>query len=87
MSEDLKNKIVNWLLQQGVSTVLLCAILSFMAYGIVFLVPTHLELIQKGYEKNASQFTNSLDAVVQSHDRDREMFLRMIDGKSFGNGT
>lgn len=81
MSDDTKNKILNWLLQQGVSTVLLCAILGFMGYGIIWIVPSHLELIQRGYEKNASQFTDALDNVVAAHERDREMFLRMLDSR------
>ncbi len=82
MSDDTKNKIINWLLQQGVSTVLLCAILGFMVYGIIWIVPAHLELIQRGYEKNPAQFTSALDNVVAAHERDREMFLRLLGARS-----
>jgi hypothetical protein len=85
VSEKTKERFVEWLLAQGVSTLLLCAILCAMGYGIFELVPDHLNMIQEGYQKQAVELTRSLEAVTSSQDREREyharereMYLRML---------
>ena len=89
MTQKTYERIVDWLLTQGISTVLLCAILAFLGYGIVYMVPAHLEQIQGGYrevtnqttqslEKTTGEFTRSLDKLVESHDKERDMFIEWI---------
>lgn len=73
-----RSKLIEWLLQQGVSTILLCAILVFLGYGIIVLVPSHITLIQQGYEKNAASLEKTMEKVVQSHEQDREFFSQML---------
>jgi hypothetical protein len=85
--EDTKKTIITWLGQQGISTILLCCILGFIGYGIVVLVPTHLTMIQDGYEKNAATLSRSLEKIADSHDKDREMFMRMITDRNFRPGA
>jgi hypothetical protein len=83
-SESIKERLIEWLLQQGVSTILLCCILAFMGYGIIYMVPAHLEMIQSGFQKNAQELSRSIEMLAASHDRDREMFLRMLGTREVG---
>jgi len=84
-----KKQILLWLKDQGISTILLIAILVFIGYGVVVLVPYHISMIQEGYEKNAATLSRSLDKMADSHDKDREMFMRMLNDRPvrFGSGS
>lgn len=77
-----KKRILEWLAAQGISTILLICILGFIGYGVVVLVPSHITQIQKGYEVNAETLSNSLEKIAESHDKDREMFMRILTDKS-----
>jgi hypothetical protein len=77
-----KKRILEWLAAQGISTILLICILGFIGYGVVVLVPGHITQIQKGYEVNAETLSKSLDKIAESHDRDREMFMKILTDKS-----
>jgi hypothetical protein len=76
-----KKKLLEWAASQGISTILLIAILGFIGYGVVVLVPSHIKLIQDGYEKNAATLSKSLEKMADSHDKDRDLFMRIISGK------
>jgi hypothetical protein len=73
--------VVEWLFQQGVSTVLLCAILAFLGYSVIFIVPTHFDQIEKGYGRNAEITAKAIEAIAASHDRDRQMFIDLLSGR------
>jgi hypothetical protein len=80
--EMTKKRILEWLASQGISTILLICILGFIGYGVVVLVPSHIAQIQRGYEVNAETLSNSLEKIADSHDKDREMFMRILTDKS-----
>ena len=81
MTIDTKEAIIDWLKQQGVSTVLLCAILAFIGYGVVFLVPVHIEMIKDGYQEITDRHAITVEKIVESHDRDRQMFVDLLNGR------
>lgn len=81
MTIDTKEAIVDWLKQQGVSTVLLCAILAFIGYGVVFLVPVHIEMIKDGYREISERHSATVEKLVDSHDKDRQMFVDLLSGR------
>lgn len=81
MTDNAKEKLIDWLFSQGVSTVLLFAILAFLAHGVVVLVPTHIKQIEEGYGRNAEMMSRSLDKISDSHDRDRQMFIDLLQGR------
>lgn len=82
VNATLREAVLNWLLQQGVSTVLLLLILVALGYGVPnYVVPA----IQKGYEQNSKSLERSLEmsitardrelkVIMEAHDRDREAF-------------
>jgi hypothetical protein len=78
---DTKEAIIDWLKQQGVSTVLLCAILVFIGYGVIFLVPVHIEMIKDGYKEITDRHAVTIEKIVDSHDRDRQMFVDLLNGR------
>ena len=85
MTQDAKEKLFDWLFSQGVSTVLLCGILAFIAYGVVFLIPAHNDQIEQGYGRNALIVSKALEAMALSHDRDRQMFVDLLSGRQLEN--
>ena len=85
MTQDSKEKLFDWLFSQGVSTVLLCGILAFLAYGVVVLIPAHNDQIERGYGRNAEIMARSLEAITLSHDRDRQMFVDLLSGRQLAN--
>jgi hypothetical protein len=82
---ETKEKVLEWVFQQGVSTVLLCGILAFMGYAVVFIVPTHIDQIEKGYQRNAEITAKAIEAIASSHDRDRQMFVDLLNGRLPGS--
>ena len=84
MTQDTKDRILEWVFQQGVSTVLLCGILVFIAYAVLKVAPIHIQQIEDGYQRNAEILNKSLERLADSHDRDREMFIQLLNGRQIG---
>ena len=84
MTQDTKDRILEWVFQQGVSTVLLCGILVFIAYAVLKVAPIHIQQIEDGYQRNAEILNRSLERLADSHDRDREMFIQLLNGRQIG---
>jgi hypothetical protein len=82
MTIETKERILEWVFQQGVSTVLLCGILAFMGYAVIFIVPSHIDQIEKGYQRNAEITAKAIEAIAASHDRDRQMFIDLLNGRT-----
>ena len=78
---DWKTLAVKWLVSQSVPTVLLCAILAFLGYVFVYLVPEHLSAIQDGYERNAASLEKSVDKLVSSHEKDRALWIDLLNSR------
>ena len=75
---DWKQTAINYAVSQGPSFILLTAIMVFLAYATIELVPKHLETINKGYERNAATLKDPVETIVKSHERDRELFEKII---------
>ena len=75
-SKTIWEAICRWLLRQGFNDVLLFAILATIAYmgwyAITTAIPSHLEIIQTGYDRLS-------DRLTAEHGRDREAFEKAID--------
>lgn len=84
MTQDTKYRILEWVFQQGVSTVLLCGILVFIAYAVLKVAPIHIDQIEQGYQRNAEILNKSLERLADSHDRDRQMFIELLNGRQIG---
>lgn len=85
MTIETKEAIVDWLKQQGVSTVLLCVILGFLGYAVVFLVPEHIRMIKEGYKEVAEVQSATIVKIVESHNNDRQMFVDLLNGRQLAN--
>lgn len=63
----------DWLFAQGVSTVLLCAILAALAYcgnyAVKTAIPAHLKQIQDGYLDAAKEHKETVKDLNSSHER------------------
>lgn len=79
---SLKSRALDWLFQQGVSTVLLAAILGLLAWGGKYMlehaIPDHLRSIQEGYEHNASNLKDVMDAHIKHSDRERALLIELL---------
>lgn len=73
-----KYTLINYAARQGPIFTLLLMVLMFLGYCVIYVVPTHLETISKGYEKNATILKESVEILAKSHDRDRELFEKMM---------
>jgi inner membrane protein involved in colicin E2 resistance len=78
---ETKEAIVDWLKQQGVSTVLLCAIMTFIGYAVIVLVPQHIAMIKEGYKEVSEIHSQTINKVVESHNNDRQMFVDLLNGR------
>lgn len=67
MNQRTKEKTLDWLFNQGIAAVLLFCILGFLGYGTIYLVPDHLDQIQRGYQQNASEFKEGMETVATSN--------------------
>jgi hypothetical protein len=90
MTQATRDAVVKWLTEQGVSTVLLVAILAFLGYAAISIAPEQLREIQDGYERVANtaaqnlkestdRHAESIQSIIDAHDRDREMFLKLLE--------
>jgi hypothetical protein len=72
-SKTLRDRVVEWLFQQGVSTVLLVAIFALLAYfGNYWLkegLPAQTKEIQAGYERLAQQHSKVEEANRQAFEK------------------
>lgn len=89
---SLKQIGAQWLLNQGVSTLLLFAIAAGGWYGGRYLIeegiPKHLQQIQTGYEKLETSFSKDLDRVLKSAEDERSFHrevLRELKDEKNGN--
>ena len=97
-SQDIKLKAIEWLFSQGASTVILVVILGYLGYSVHTQVPRHIEAIQQGYvlqeqrflqalDRRDEQLTNALKGLSESHDKDRDLFLRLLENQGLVHGT
>lgn len=82
LDNDTKKLVAAWIAQQGVPTILLFCILGFLAYSMVVLIP---EVDRKRSEEIAERVSalverqnESLEKLVDSHDKDREVFIELM---------
>ena len=82
LDQDTKKLVAAWIAQQGVPTILLFCILGFLAYSMVVLIP---EVDRKRSEEIAERVSalverqnESLEKLVDSHDKDREVFIELM---------
>lgn len=72
---SLKVLAFKWLAKQGVTTVLLCAILGAMLYGgyyaMTTAIPEHITSIRAGYKEVAIEHKQAIEVIQKSHDADR----------------
>ena len=77
--DELITKGGEWLLAQGVSTVLLGSILAFMAYDKVYLQPQRDQIQREAYkeiqEGGAKFFDAALDRIEEHNERWRQAIL------------
>lgn len=78
-NRDWKSVVVAWLVSQSVPTVLLCGILGFMGYAVVVLIPKHIDAINSGYARNSESLDKSVDKIVASQEKDRQLWITLID--------
>lgn len=73
----IREQLSDWLFQQGVSTVLLFAILAGGMYAARVMVPAHIESIKDGYQKiedsHRKEREDYLKSMVEQRDKDREV--------------
>ncbi len=89
LDNDTKKILFGWLAQQGVPTILLFMILFFLAYSMIVLIPEVDRqrsndiaekiggLIEKQNEA-IKIMADSQQKVVESHDKDRELFINLM---------
>lgn len=59
---------MEWLLNQGVSTVLLFLILAFMGHAVLYQIPLHLQTIQQGYKTIEESNDKQLERILKAQD-------------------
>ena len=76
----LKELLIRWILSQGVSTILLMAILfgvyRGMDYAMDVAIPEHLRQIQSGYEKIENNHTKEVEALRKTFETSLERLER-----------
>ena len=72
---SVKVLIVKWIAKQGVTTVLLIAILGAILYGgyyaMTTAIPQHLDRIQAGYREVSIEHRTAIETIEKSRDADR----------------
>ena len=78
-----RQRALDWLFNQGVSTVLLFSILMLGVYVVRDILPRHLEMIQSGYERMQEQHDNglrqALDSFAEQQELNRDLIRQLID--------
>src|SRR5678815_3138115 len=82
-TKDWKSAAASWLASQGVSTVLLVAILAAMTYcgnyAVKTAIPAHLEQIQKGYREQANDNKETVRDINAAHERSMKQVTDTFD--------
>ncbi len=66
---DWKRIGIKWLVNQGVSTVLLFLILVGGGYMVYVMVPKHLDTIQAGYKEISDRHDAAVAKMADSHEK------------------
>lgn len=66
---SLQELAARWLFHQGVSTVLLFAILAGLIWTVKYVVPQHLAEIQAGYDRQEGAHEKNLKLIIDSQER------------------
>jgi hypothetical protein len=53
----------------------------FLGYAVVFLVPVHLTMIKDGYKEVSERNSQTIEKIVESHEKDRQMFVDLLNGR------
>lgn len=81
---SVQDRILDWVGQQALSTVLLLALICVVVWGINVVIPDHLRMIQDGYERieerQSAQFRAVTDQFQADQERDRQMLKELIQG-------
>lgn len=87
--KTLKEILVQWLAQQGASTVLLTGILCAIAYGGYYgmhtAVPAHLNQIQQGYTELGERHEKVVERIITAQDKEREALYRLVEKSRAGS--
>lgn len=82
-SSDWKVLATRWLANQGVSTVLLVAILATMGYmgnyAMVTAIPSHLKQIQDGYIEHAAAHSKEVQAITVAFEKSLKQIADSFD--------
>ena len=86
--KSLREILIQWLAQQGASTVLLTGILCAIAYGGYYgmhtAVPAHLNQIQQGYTELGERHEKVVERIITAQDKEREALYRLVDKNRVG---
>lgn len=67
-----------WLVNQGVSTVLLFAIVCGGGYMTYVMVPRHLDAIQQGYERIDTRHDEAIEKLAVSQEKTVDRLISVI---------
>lgn len=74
-----KEMAAKWLFSQGVSTVLLVGILFYAAYVAQTVIPWHMQMMQSGYDRNATELKAATAPLANSVDKLADRIDRVVD--------
>jgi hypothetical protein len=69
---------IAWLVNQGVSTVLLFCILAGGSYLTYVMVPKHLETIQQGYERIDERHDQAIEKLAIAQEKTVDRLISVI---------
>ena len=76
---------MRWVSEQSLPTVLLLVLIGSMAWTVYHVVhdvvPEHLKQIQSGYDRMAESHEKAITKVVESHEKDRQLFMDIFNGR------
>jgi hypothetical protein len=72
---------MKWLVNQGVSTVLLFCIVFGGGYMAYVMIPQHLATIQQGYERIADRHDKAVEKLAESHEKSVDRIANILEGK------
>lgn len=91
---DFKERAVDWLTQQGLSTVLLIAVLIALSRGVPYILTEtkgHIEAINSAHGQNieriSESFDRATDAFNKQAERDRQLLESVIQQRSRSVGA
>lgn len=75
MNENIFKAVSGWLAQQPFTNVLLVLILAAGGYGLVYVVPSHIQQLNDGFMERMKLVAEKFD---RDQDRDHEMYLEIL---------